>query len=293
MRRRLHVKVSSGCNNNCQFCLDDRSRRTDTDDEGVATLLARNANLGEVLFTCGEPTLHPELPRYVAMARRAGYRSIGLVTNGRRLAYEPYCASLLSAGLTEVTVSIHGHTPQLHDGLTRSPGALRQTLAGLENLGRLRSNGTPRIITSTVVCRTNADHLRAILDRLTMADVMVVNVIEPRGEARIRLAALLPSYSELAHQLSAALDGAPWRERVAIEGLPLCLCGDFLDRVGIREEIHLQQGSQYAVLPPDRDHVKPPICEGCSLSFRCPGIFGDYASQRGIEELRRVDDEAP
>jgi MoaA/NifB/PqqE/SkfB family radical SAM enzyme len=285
MRRRLHVKVSLGCNNNCQFCLDDRPLRTDVNRAEVAALLAQNAHLGEVLFTCGEPTLHPELPLYVAMARTAGYRSIGLVTNGRRLAYEPYCAGLLAAGLTEVTVSVHGHTPRLHDGLTRAPGALRQTLAGLDNLARLRVEGRPRIITSTVVCRTNADHLRAIFDRLAAADVMVVNVIEPRGEARAKLAVLLPSYSELGRQLAVALYGAPWRERVAVEGLPLCLCGDFLDRVGIREEIHLQQGSELAVLPPDRDHLKPPVCDGCSLSFRCPGIFADYASERGTGEL--------
>ena len=288
MRRRLHVKVSRACNNNCQFCLDDRSLRTDTDPAAVAGQQLGHAHLGEVLFTCGEPTLDPRLPRYVAMARQAGYRSIGLVTNGRRLAHDRYCAALLDAGLTEVTVSVHGHTPRLHDALTRAPGSLEQTLAGLDNLARRRHRGVPRIITSTVVCRTNAPRLRETLDRLSLADVMVVNVIEPRGEARRLLAPLLPSYGELAVQVTQALEGAPWRGKVAVEGLPLCLCTAFLDRVGIREEIHLAQGSQLAVLPPDRDHLKPPVCEGCALSFRCPGIFAEYADERGIGELSRV-----
>ncbi len=290
MRRRLHVKVSRECNNNCVFCLDDRARRHDVDDGEVDDLLARHRHLGEVLFTCGEPTLHPSLPRFVHRARRTGYRSIGLVTNGRRLSYPAYSQSLLDAGLTEVTVSIHGHDRRSHDALTRAPGAFEQTRAALENLSRLR-RGTPlRLITSTVLCDLNADGLRPTLEGLGRlgVDVMVVNVVEPSGQALRHLDLLSTSYRDLARSVAEALDGFEGRERVAVEGLPLCLCHPFLDRVGIREEIHLRQGDRIAALPPDRNHRKPGICEGCSLTGRCPGVFEAYAERRGTQEIARV-----
>lgn len=295
MRSRLHVKVSRRCNNNCVFCLDDRSLREDVSSREVAALLNAHRPLGEVLFTCGEPTLDGSLPRYVAMAKQAGYRSIGLVTNGRRLAHEPFCDALVDAGLTEVTVSIHGDSPRLHDGLTRAPGSFGQTRAALDNLARarqrVRTRGGLRVISSTVVCRANSASLRGILEMLDAipVDVMVLNVVEPSGEALERLDQLLPAYADLATAIGAALEDLPGRDRVAVEGIPLCAAEPFLDRIGIREEIHLRQGDQLTELPPDRNHVKIDACAGCALAVRCPGVFAAYRDRRGTAELRRVE----
>jgi len=130
-RKRLHVKVSKDCNNNCLFCLDDRSRRTDATTDEVQRLLDEHRQLGDMLFTCGEPTIHQDLPLFVQMARTEGYKSIGLVTNGRRLAYPDYLESLLIFGLNEITVSIHGCTPGMHDAVTRTRGSFGQTTRGL------------------------------------------------------------------------------------------------------------------------------------------------------------------
>ncbi len=287
MRRRLHVKVSARCNNNCIFCLDDRARREDADAEGVAALLAEHVGLREVLFTCGEPTIHPDLPRFVAMARRAGYESIGLVTNGRRLAYEAYCRSLIDAGLTEVTISIHGPSPRLHDALTRARSAFEQTLQGLRNVHRIGGSRGIRLISSTVVTRRNAGTLRELLERLADegVDVMVVNVVEPSGSALDHFEAVFDSYTALADAVAAALEGFAQRDRVVVEGLPLCTTTPFLDCAGVREEIHLLEGDDFRALPTDRGHVKPDACAGCRLSPRCAGIYESYARRRGTDEI--------
>ncbi len=287
MRRRLHVKVSRQCNNRCLFCLDDAGRRTDVDAAEVERLLAAHRALGEVLFTCGEPTLHPELPAFVARARDHGYRSIGLVTNGRRLSYPAYASELVRAGLTEVTVSIHGHEPRLHDPLTRTRGAFEQTLAGLRNAVALRQSGLQRVISSTVLVRHNLPALRAILDFLDdqRVDVIVLNVVEPSGTALEHYDRVAPGYEEFAAGIGDALEGFPGRPRVAVEGMPVCFCRAFLEAVGIREEIHLQQGEAVVALPPDRGHVKPPVCDGCRWTDRCPGVFRAYVERRGSDGL--------
>ena len=287
MRRRLHVKVSRSCNNNCLFCLDDRARREDADAEGVAALLADHRGLREVLFTCGEPTIHPDLPRFVAVAQRAGYESIGLVTNGRRLSYEAYCRSLMDSGLTEVTISIHGPAAPVHDALTRTKGAFAQTLEGLRQARRIGGPRGVRLISSTVVTRRNVGVVRDLLDLLARegVDVMVLNVVEPSGSALDHFEAVFTSYSALAAGVAEALDGFEARERVVVEGLPLCTTTPFLDCAGVREEIHLQEGDTFRALPTDRGHIKPDVCEGCRLSPRCAGIYESYARRRGIDEI--------
>jgi len=289
-RKRLHIKVSRSCNNNCLFCLDDRGLRTDTTLDEVRALLEKNRDLGEMLFTCGEPTLHPRLPEFIEMARSAGYRSIGLVTNGRRLGYPAYCEKILACGLGELTVSIHGSSARVHDGVTRAKGSFDQTLAGLRNAAARKSRFGLRLVTSTVVTARNLGHLPGILALLSglEVDTMVLNVVEPSGEARRRFENLAPPYREFAAGIGKALRDFPGRSRVVVEGLPFCLCEGFLENAGLREEIHLLEGKELKALPPDRFHVKTATCAGCRVSHLCPGIFKVYAVSRGTSELSKL-----
>jgi MoaA/NifB/PqqE/SkfB family radical SAM enzyme len=295
MRRRLHIKVSRSCNNNCIFCLDDRPKRTDASAGQVKELLDAHRRLGEMLFTCGEPTIHPELPLFIKMAKEAGYRSIGLVTNGRRLSYPDYCEKILSLGVNELTISIHGSSARMHDSLTRTKGSFSQTLEGLRNAAARKEAYGLRLVTSTVLSKRNMKHaaeILAFLEKLGV-DTMVLNVIEPSGETLEHFDTLVPSYSEIAGRIEHALAGFPARDKVVVEGLPFCLCAGFLENTGIREEIHLLEGSELKALPPDRFHMKTGECRGCSLSPRCPGIFREYAGRRGTKELRKHVGTAP
>ena len=290
MRKRLHIKVSRQCNNNCIFCLDDRSRRTDISEQEVEAQLEEGKALGEMLFTCGEPTLHPRLPMFISMAHAAGYRSIGLVTNGRRLSYSDYCGKLIELGLSEVTVSIHGSTAAMHDGVTRTRGSFDQTMAGLRNVSNLKEKHGVRLVTSTVVTARNMKHIGEILKALAAfsVDTMVLNVVEPSGEALKHFDRVTPSYADMAQEIEKAITGFPNKSKISVEGIPLCLCTGFLGSCGVREEIHLQEGEAFKALPVRRNHIKIDVCSDCRLTRLCPGIFREYAKQRGTTEIERA-----
>ena len=87
---RLHVSIGAVCNNNCVFCMEeDREGRYENNSamtaERVRWILEQSRGAEEVCFTSGEPTTRPELPDFVALAKRLGYRRISVMTNGRRL----------------------------------------------------------------------------------------------------------------------------------------------------------------------------------------------------------------
>lgn len=287
-RKRLHVKVSKDCNNNCLFCLDDRGLRTDVTTGEVQRLLDEHRHLGDMLFTCGEPTIHPDLPLFVQMARTEGYGSIGLVTNGRRLAYQDYLESLLAFGLNEVTISIHGCAARMHDAVTRTKGSFGQTSRGLKNVQLARERHDLRLVTSTVLTSRNIDHVGQILHFLASfyPDTMVLNVVEPSGEALAHFDRLIPEYEDVASAIGAALEGFHARDAVVVEGIPVCLCTGFEESAGLREEIHLQEGDEIKALPPDRNHRKPSFCDGCRYTHVCPGVFVEYLERRGWEGPR-------
>jgi MoaA/NifB/PqqE/SkfB family radical SAM enzyme len=171
----------------------------------------------------------------------------------------------------------------MHDSLTRTRGSFEQTLAGIDNVVSLRVSHPVRLVTSTVVTRRNLARVGRIIEFLggRGVDTLVLNVVEPSGEALDHFETLAPRYEEIAGHIRMAVEGSEFREKVVVEGIPLCLCRDFLDCTGVREQIHLLEGSDIKALPTDRNHVKTGRCEGCDLTALCPGVFAEYVKRRG------------
>ena len=130
---RVHVMTSRVCNNNCIFCLEDERIKKHSevgDFSKIKDILKLNSirKVNDVLFTSKEPTLNNKLPSMIKIAKDYGYKNISLVTNGRRLSYEPYLKKLIKNGLNRLIISVHGSNANLHDARTRSPVCFEQTL---------------------------------------------------------------------------------------------------------------------------------------------------------------------
>ncbi len=201
----LHILTGATCNNNCLFCMESdragRERAVGTQrDEDIRAQIESYRQREEILFTSGEPTLNPRLETYIRWAVQAGYRRVGLITNGRRLSYRDYVVRLLGAGLNKLTVSIHGPNAKVHDALTRSRGSFDQALAGLENIKRLRRSFRLDLHTSTVVVKNNLGHLPAVYALLHQlgVDRMCFNVPMLKGRGVDMLARGMPRYVEVA-----------------------------------------------------------------------------------------------
>jgi len=147
----------------------------DPDDAQVrASLTGRGQR---VVFMGGEPTLRQQLPAWIQQARSAGAARVVLQTNGRRLAYRSYAASLAEQGLDAVDISLQGPRAEIHDHHTRCPGSHGQTVAGARAARRC---GLTVGITC-VVTRSNFRHLEAL-----------VRLAAKVGAARLHLALARP-----------------------------------------------------------------------------------------------------
>ena len=291
---RLHLITSRQCNNNCLFCLDDREARPQLDWPEAEAQLRVNRHLGSVLFTCGEPTLHQDLIRLIALARELGYGEILLVTNGRRLAYRDYAERLLAAGLTGVTFTIHGPDARTHDRLVRTPGAFEQAWQGLRNLADLRRDGAAlRLTTSSVVQKGNLAHLTELLERLCeiAPDTAVLNVVQPLGLAAEHLEAVVVRYEAVTSALRPALlRDAAWPFEVVVEGLPHCVAPDLRRFMGQREQIVMRdQDNQDRQLARHRDQRLGEPCGCCGAAAACGGVFEAYAERYGWDEFAPLD----
>ena len=107
------IPITSACNLDCPICytVNKNEGAHMLSRESFAAVLAhltRHAggdDLDIINFTGGEPTLHPELPELLRMARAAGYRRLTVSTNGLKLANEDY-VEVLAAVDARIVLSL-------------------------------------------------------------------------------------------------------------------------------------------------------------------------------------------
>lgn len=134
--RRHWVRLNRACNNRCIFCLDkEMFDGTMLSVNEIKKDLLRGRKLGivRVVLSGGEATIHPEFLNIVKMAKKLGYAHVQVITNGRMFSYSSFLRQAVAAGLDEVTFSLHGHSPKIHDGLTGINGSFAQAFSGLRS----------------------------------------------------------------------------------------------------------------------------------------------------------------
>ena len=124
-------------------------------------------------FIGGEVTIREDLPKILGLARRIGYRSIQVTTNGIRLADPAYARLLVRLGVDRVRFSIHGHTPALHDGLVMVPGALAKIERAAKTLKALGVSLGVNYVLNQVNVKAFPDTLDWLYGTLGVDDVIV------------------------------------------------------------------------------------------------------------------------
>ena len=125
----------------------------------VIDQIAIAGKVPSVSFTGGECTLRPELPDFIAHARKRSMR-VNIITNGVLCSSRTYVDQLVAAGLTSAQVSLEGPDAARHDALTQRSGSFAKTVRGIRNL---RDAGL-HVHTNTTICEENAEHLPRIID---------------------------------------------------------------------------------------------------------------------------------
>lgn len=287
----LHVPIGKGCNNRCAFCMEHgrgAERRYDL-GEIEQQMLRMRPHTDAVVFTSGEPTLSPLLPQGVALARTHGFASVGLVTNGRRLADRALLLALLDAGLDDLTISLHGPDAAVHDGITGRPGSFDQTVQGITHAGALRRERHFRLQVNCTVVRDNLNCLRTTFDlaRRLGADAVTFNAVEPRGRAAEAFLQVVPRYAEIVE--AAWASGIDFRSpEASLSRVPPCAGGP----QWVQDDFHFAHAEQIRNFDPHEGMVCGPPCERCDLAPTCPGVWGRYVEGHGWEGMEPVIDPA-
>ena len=158
------VRLTRACNNSCMFCLDVEAMNSSSLSlSDIEEDLNKGIEKGAVraILSGGEPTIHKKYLEVIELAKKLGYKKVQTITNGRMFCYKEMLDKAVKAGLSEVTFSIHGHNPELHDKLTGIPNSFDQVMVALDNAKSV--NG---LVVNIDICvnKINLPYIGEILD---------------------------------------------------------------------------------------------------------------------------------
>ncbi|MFA6193331.1 MAG: radical SAM protein [Parcubacteria group bacterium] len=300
---RLHILTNSHCNNGCLFCsdvhkqnrLDYRSLRKYAEKD----LRAMQGKVNKVLFSSGEPTLHPDLIELVEIAKKCGYPEIGLISNGRRFADKKFCEKIVKAGVTEINVSLHGSVKEIHEKITRVPGSFSETFLGICNLSFLREKYPFQLYINFLMNKINYKNIKDFLELIISfpnIEGIVLNTVLPEGRAEENFEEIVPDYSKVGKNLRKAVAQIERKSKkhpkIYIMGLPPCLIRGLETNVinyepaMRRKNLEARKTKPASVRWPEK--IKGANCRKCKMNEECSGVWKSYIKRKGWKEFNPV-----
>ncbi len=184
--RKHWVRLVTACNSRCVFCLDtDTPRNVYLLENDVRQEIKRGRdelNADKIILSGGEGSIHPKFIDFVRYAKEVGYSRVQTVTNGYMFSKRDFYVAAVEAGLGEITFSLHGHTPELHDRLTGSEGAYHRLMKGM-----MRAVRDGRVIVNVDVCinKQNVPFIDKIVELCLSVGVREFDLLHviPQGAA--------------------------------------------------------------------------------------------------------------
>ncbi len=106
MYSKVYVEITNICNLNCSFCHGHGREPKMMSEAEFVSILDKLTDKTEYIYyhLMGEPLLHPELPRFIKLAKEQGYKSV-ITTNGTLLAKRG--DEIIATKPHKVSVSVH------------------------------------------------------------------------------------------------------------------------------------------------------------------------------------------
>lgn len=279
-----YIQVNRHCNNACHFCSNPSNGSNISYERGKAIIddFLEKQYAG-VIFTGGEPTLSPDLPKWIAYARERGMPS-RIISNGMMCASLPYIQKLKNAGLELVHFSVYSYNAKIHDFLTDTPGSWKKLMLSIKNALSLGIN----VQINMVINHYNQSHLdttvQFLVKQFPEIHHFVWNNLDPLMMRKNDIAlSTLPDFTAFEWPLGRAMQFLESSGRTfRVERVPLCYMRGY-EYASTETRKIVKEEERMVYFLDERDvveqrgewfvHDKWAECTDCDLNPICAGIW--------------------
>jgi len=293
--KKADIKTGFLCNNNCIFCVQGPEKKkfgNKRTKELIEIIKKAKKGCNTIVFTGGEPTIRTDLIELVGVAKKVGFRTIQIQSNGRMFVYEKFCKDIINAGANEFALALHGHTAKLHNHLTGAE-SFQQIVSGIKTLKKMKQE----VITNTVITKANYRNLPEIAKVLISLNVdqMQFAFVHAVGAAGNNFDSVVARVEMVAPYLKEAIDiGRLFNVKVMTEGVPFCLLKGYESSISETVMPDIKIFDQISVIDDykkmriNEDKAKGPKCLKCIYNNICEGPWKEYPKAFGWDEFRPV-----
>lgn len=163
----LTIRGKSFCDSACVFCVEKFTEHhpvAPKEDETRALILEGSGKYNMLFFMNGEPSLHPKLFQYVAIAKGHGYRYFGMSSHFRAFADPAFALKILDAGFEFFDISLHAASlrdQEIVNPIGDDGASLKEALHGLRNVYEIARRYKKRVAVThkVVISRLNYKQL--------------------------------------------------------------------------------------------------------------------------------------
>ncbi len=263
------LMLENPCYHDCLFCLPKPLEPTPLAQ--VVTWLGENRQVGltRLGLAGNEPLGHPDIDAILSEARACGFTRFDVLTSGTALRDPDRARALVDGGVGGYGLPLYAADPEIHDGITQSPGSYAATRDAIDTLQSLGAD----VHVHANLLRHNLPSLGA-LEQLVTGELglpLCVIPIRPKAANRPYLE-LVPRYADVVAKAEVS----------CLVGFPLCVASQ-VQEPAIPSGTIISDVLKVYVL--DQPFVKPPKCQHCRWVGRCSGTFGPYLDRYGDDEL--------
>lgn len=277
-----YIQVNRHCNNACHFCSNPSNWNNITYERGIELLDDfKVKKYYWVIFTWWEPTLSPDLPRWIEYSKKIWLWN-RMISNGMMCSSSVFMKRLADSWLELVHFSVYSCYEKVHDFLTDTPWSWKKLMMSITNA--LKS--WVRVQINTVINHYNENHLdktvKFLVKTFPPITHFVWNNLDPEMMRKTDTAlSTLPNFDNFKPSLNAAMLflKSSWRTFRA-EKMPLCYirwfewCSTETRKIVKEEEriVHFLDFRE-SIRESDFEHEKLEWCKKCDLNNICSWIY--------------------
>lgn len=310
----LYCALGYACNERCIFCpcSENSVNVPSLSYEDICDAIDRSVaekGVDNILFSGGEPTIHPDYFRRLEYAARKGVR-LSLLTNAIRLASKEFAERMFDIAdgkEMDITVAFHSHIPERHDFLTQHPGSFTLSMKGVENM---LQHGVKLSIKNNIVHYTYKqlpDYIDWATGIFSDEVTLLLCNIDINGTALKNKEFVSVCFPDSIPYLQRALDKIVelrkqgHKRNVKVLTTPLCLLDPYY--WGFVENQTQSDITAYKV--PNSDGDRSPLlfnvssdsgpmfkaCENCAVKEYCPGTWRSFRNNYDENILKSICDQ--
>ncbi len=271
------IRITLECNQKCVFCNTDNTTKNVIigDDEITDTIEKwRKKGICYIIFSGGEPTLHPRLPEFIKQASAFCVR-IDIQTNAVLLSDRGIVDRLKESGLSSAFVSFHSTRDSIHRKLTRSV-TFDNANAGIKNIIDAGINTSINIVVNKLNYRELPLIVSYINDSFPGISFISFAYVCPVNEA-LKNKWVIPKIRDTVPYLKKAIDLCMKNGIKATVparcGIPACLLPGY---ESFFDAVYDKQSNE-------SDKIKRKECAVCERDAICDGFWKEYVNLYGFE----------